>query len=206
MIMQGIAVLQLKEGLLSRFYSETRSFYSLRMSRHVFFAGLVMFLLFFKPDFLRAFGNDGPPISITSPDNGTTFPHADIRDHKLIWYAKRKMLVACVTFTDARQNDGTSNDDTHYFDLPGVTFDEAKGVFSATSKKGEVIPVAHYTKMLFLKTIEVLPNATVRIMCPQGEITVILEAIPSNDPAMHQVPPVTDPDATKPVNFNQLFK
>jgi len=174
------------------------------MRRHVVF--LILALLSFKPDLLHAQGDDGLPISITSPDTGTTFPHADIRNHSLIWYAKRKMLVASVTFTDARQNDGTSNDDTQYFDLPGVTFDEAKGIFTATSAKGEVIPVAHFKKILFLKTIEVLPNANIRIMCPGGYITVILEAISPNDPLMHKPPPDTNPDSTQAVDLNKLFK
>jgi len=176
------------------------------MFRSGFFSFLVLALLFFKPDFLHAWGDDGPPISITSPDTGSTFPHADIRSHKLIWYKNRKMLVACVTFTDARQNDGTANDDTYYFDLPGVSYDEAKGIFTATSAKGEVIPVAHFKKMLFLQTIEVLPNANIRIMCPGGEITVILEAISPNDPAMRKPPPETSPDSTQGVNLNKLFK
>jgi hypothetical protein len=176
------------------------------MSRLVLFSFLVLALLFSRPEFLHAFGDDGPPISITSPNTDTTFPHADIRTHKLIWYKNRKMLVACISFTDARQNDTTSNDETYYFDLPGVTFDETKGIFTATSAKGEVIPIAHFKKTLFLKTIEVLPNANIRVMCPGGQITVILEAMSPNDPAMRKAPPETDPDSTKGVNFNQLFK
>ena len=116
------------------------------------------------------------------------------------------MLVACVSFADARQNDSSSNDDTHYFDLPGVTFDETKGIFTATTAKGEVIPVARYTKSLFLKTIEVMPNANIRIMSPQGNITVILEAISPNDPALRKPSSAADADGTQKVNFNTLFK
>ena len=90
-----------------------------------------------------------------------------------------------MTFTDAEQNLGDPNDDMHEFRLPGIRFDEAKGVFLATTARGEVIPVARLKKTLFLKSIEVLPNARVRILHPRGVITVVLEAISPNDPAMH---------------------
>ena len=172
------------------------------MTRRVLF--LIIALLLFRPGILPA-DDDGPPISITSPDAGTTFSHAEIKNHSLLWYKNRKMLVACVTFTDAQQNNGQPNDDTHYFQLPGVSFDEAKGLFTATSAKGEVIPVARIKKSLFFKVIEVLPNANVRIMYPRGYITVVLEAISPNDPAMRAPPPQTNPDGTHSVELKSLL-
>jgi len=149
-------------------------------------------------------GDDGPPISITSPDAATTFAYGSIKNHSLIWNISQKILIARVTFTDANQNNGTANDDTHEFRLPGVTFDEAKGVFSATTAKGEVIPVAHFKKVLFIKSIETLPNAVVRIIHPRGNITVILEAISPNDPAMHPSPTNSDPDSTHKVDIDKI--
>ena len=85
-----------------------------------------------------------------------------------------------------------------------MTLDEAKGIFFATSAKGEVIPIARLKKTLFLKTIEVLPNAAVRIQHPRGDITVILEAISPNDPAMH-AQPGTNPNGTHQLDLNKLL-
>lgn len=161
-------------------------------------------LLLIFPGMLCAWNDDGPPISITSPQNGTTYPKASIKNRALIWNKGRKMLIVCVTFTDNRESSGSSNDDTHYFDLPGVTFDEAKGIFYAASIKGESIPVAHIKKALFMKSIEVTPNAIVRVMYPRGDITVRLEAISPNDPAMHPKP--IDPDATHDVPIKDLLQ
>jgi hypothetical protein len=65
--------------------------------------------------------------------------------------------------------------------------------------------VAHYKKTLFIKSIEVLPNARVRIVHPRGVITVILEAISPNDPAMHPPADDSDPDATHSVDLGQIL-
>jgi hypothetical protein len=179
------------------------------MSRHALVLVIALFL--FGPASLFAWQNDGPPIAITSPDTGTTFSHADIKSHSLIWQKKSKSLVAVITFSDARDTDSQAPDDTHYFQLPGVTFDEAKGIFTAVAASGEIIPVARIKKSLFLKSIEVMPNANVRIMAPGGDITVILEAISPNDPAMHPKSAKdsnsdSDPDATNKINLKDLLK
>ena len=169
---------------------------------------LIITLLLLGPVSLFGWNNDGPPISITSPTKGTTFARCDIKNHSLIWNKGRKMLMVVVTFTDGQQNMGTPQDDTHYFDLPGVSFDEAKGIFTATAIGGEVIPVARITKALFIKSITVLPNANVRIMHPRGDITVVLEAISPNDPAM-KAPPPKNPndngDGTHNVDLKSLL-
>jgi hypothetical protein len=172
------------------------------MSRGLFL--FVLALTLFSPRLLPA-QDEGPPISITSPDVATTFVYGTIKNHALIWDKNRKALIARVTFTDADQNLGQPNDDTHEFRLPGVTFDEAKGVFFATTAKGEVIPVAHVKKTLFIKSIEVLPNANIRILHPRGNVTVILEAISPNDPAMHPPPDNSNPDASHKVDINKIL-
>ena len=150
--------------------------------------------------------DDGPPppISITSPDPGTTFAFGTVKDHTLIWRKSDKMLIARVTFTDAELNNGQSNDDTHEFRLPGVTYDASKGVFFATTSKGELIPVAHFKKVLFFNSIEVLPNAHVTISHPRGVVTVRLEAISPDDPAMHSSPPA-DSDREHRVDIDKVL-
>jgi hypothetical protein len=77
-------------------------------------------------------------------------------------------------------------------------------VFFATTAKGELIPVAHIKKVLFVKSIETTDNAAVRVLHPRGgNVTVILEAISPNDPAMH--PPVpANGDGTHPVDINSI--
>jgi hypothetical protein len=148
--------------------------------------------------------DDGPPISISSPDTGSTFVYGTLKGRQLYWDRRDKMLIARVTFTDASLLDNNSpQDDTMEFRLPGVAFDEAQGVFSATSAKGDVIPIARIKKALFIKTIQVLPNARVRIIRDRGTVNVILEAISPNDPAMHPAP--TDPDGTHAVSFDKLL-
>jgi hypothetical protein len=150
--------------------------------------------------------DEGPPISITSPDAATTFATGTMKSHALIWKKNEKVLIARVTFTDAEQNLGQPNEDTHEFRLPGIRFDEAKGVFFATTAKGEVIPVARIKKVLFIKTIETTPNAAVRVLHPTGgNVTVILEAISPNDPAMHPAPANSDPDATHKVDIHKVL-
>jgi hypothetical protein len=184
------------------FVFKEQTSYSLNMSRSLFFLALALVLV--SPRILPA-QDDGPPISITSPDAATTFAFGEIKNHALIWNKGQKMLIARVTFTDANQNLGQANDDTHEFRLPGVTFDPVKRIFSATTAKGEVIPVAHFKKVLFIESIETLPNAVVRVVHPKGVVTVILEAISPNDPALHPSPDNSDPDATHPVDIDKIL-
>ena len=173
------------------------------MTRSLFF--LVLALMLFRPGSLPALENNGPPIAITSPDTATTFAYGTIKSHVLIWNKNQKMLIARITFTDAEMNSGQPNDDEHDFRLPGVTFDEAKGLFFATSAKGEVIPVARLKKVLFFNAIETTPNARVRVIYPRGDVTVILEAISPDDPAMHAPPSDTNPDDTHQVDSNKIL-
>ncbi len=167
-------------------------------------AFLALVFLFNVPASLVAQEDERPPISITSPDNGVTFAYATIKSHSLVWNKNLNMLQAVVTFTDGQMNQGQPNDDTHEFRFPGVTFDQAKGVFYATTRDGVVIPIAHIKKALFFNSIVPYPNARVRIIYPRGNITVILEAIPPTDPAMHPAP--TDPDGTHAVDIKSTLQ
>jgi hypothetical protein len=148
--------------------------------------------------------DDGPPISISSPDVATTFAFGSIKNRSLFWSKTRQVLIARVTFTDDQQDSGGPVDDSHDFRLPGVTLDPAKGIFYATSPKGLVIPVARYKKTLFITNIEILPNAVVRVRREHGSVSVILEAISPDDPAMHPKP--DDSDGTHQVDIKQLLQ
>jgi len=164
---------------------------------------LLLFLLA-SPAAALAQDDTPPPISITSPDTGSTYAFGSLKSRSLYWSARDHMLIARVTYTDSDALENNSpQDDTMEFRLPGITFDNTKGVFSATSAKGEVIPVAHMKKTLFLKTIEILPNARVRVIRERSTVTVILEAISPNDPAMHPSP--TNPDGEHKVDIRQIL-
>ena len=147
--------------------------------------------------------DDGPPISITSPDTASTYAYGTIKNHALVWNKAAKVLIARVTFIDAQQDNSQAIDDTHDFRLPGVTFNPTTGIFSATTAKGEIIPVARVKKVLFINSIETLPNAVVRVLHPKGNVTVILEAISPNDPSMHGPP--DNPDGTHQVDIDKIL-
>jgi hypothetical protein len=164
-----------------------------------FLAALFLFAL----PVLALAQDDGPPIAIMSPDTGSTFVYGTLKSRSLVWIKRDKMLIARVTFTDSGQDSSSQQDDTEDFRLPGVRFDEAKGIFSATTAKGEVIPVAYIKKVLFVKSIEVLPNARVRVRHDHGVVNVTLEAISPSDPAMHAAPP--DPDDEHSVDSNKIL-
>ena len=173
------------------------------MSRRVLFSLLGSLLL--APRLISA-ADDGPPIAITSPDKATTYAFGSIKSHALIWDKKRQLLIAQVVFIDPETASGQPEDDEHEFRLPGVCFDESKGLFYAVSARGETIPVAHIKKELFFKSIEILPNANVSIEHPHGNVTVTLEAISPNDPAMHAPSPDTSPDDGHQVNINNIVQ
>ncbi len=148
--------------------------------------------------------DEGPPIAITSPDVGTTYVYGSLKSRQLYWNKRAKMLIARVTYTDSEMVDNNSpQDDTMDFHLPGVAFDETRGIFTATTAKGVVIPIAHLKKSFFVKTIEILPNARVRVIRDHGNVTVVLEAISPDDPAMHPAP--TNPDGTHSVDFSHML-
>jgi hypothetical protein len=148
-------------------------------------------LLFPLSPLARAF-DDGPPIVIKSPDSATTFVYATIKQHQLLW--NHGQLFARVVFASVDDEGGSANDqDEHDFRLPGVTFDEKKGVFFAMTAAGDAIPIAHIKKTLFLKTIEPLPNANVIVQHPHGNVSVVLEAIRPDDAAMHPGPAAAPP-------------
>ena len=140
-----------------------------------------------------------PPIEITSPDKATTFAYGSIKQHQLYWDRPKNELIARVVFEDVNQEGGAAQNDVLDFRLPGIQFDSGRGIFYATTTNGEKIPVASYSHRLFLKSVATLPNAVVRIQHPHGKVTVILEALRPNDPALKAAavaPAVAHPEVT----------
>jgi hypothetical protein len=151
-----------------------------------------------------AIADDAPPIAITSPDQATTYPFGSIKQHSLIWDKKRQMLIARIVFMDVNPTP-QDPDDTHDFRLPGVRLDATKNLFYAISAKGEAIPVAKIQRELFLKAIEMLPNAAVRVQHTHGQVTVILEALRPDDPALKAHPAETNSEGGHSIDIQDLF-
>ena len=152
-----------------------------------------------------ALADDAPPIAITSPDQATTYPLGSIKEHSLIWDKKRQVLIARIVFADVDSSAASNTEDTCEFRLPGVSFDRARGLFYAASAKGEIIPVAKIRKELFLQVIEMLPNAAVRVQHPHGQVTVILEALRPDDPALKAHPGETNSEGGHSIDIQDLF-
>ena len=170
-------------------------------ARSLLRCGLILSLAAFLALPLPAQVDDAPPIVVQSPDTGTTYVYGSIKNHSLTWDKKEKMLIAHVSFVDLQDSGGTGNEDSHDFRLPGVKLDEAKGIFYACTSKGEAIPVAHFKKtLLFIQGIEVLPNARVRIQRDGGNVSVVLEALRPDDPALK-----APPGDTHQINFQDLL-
>jgi hypothetical protein len=151
---------------------------------------------------VRAF-DDAPPVSITSPDQATTYSLNSIRTHELVWDDKRQLLIAHVVFVPLDSDGGPADEDAHDFRLPGVRFDRATGLFSAVSSKGDIIPVARMKKTLFLKTIETLPNAIVRIQNHRGQVGVVMEAVRADSPALRAP---LEADQPHTIDVKQIFR
>ncbi len=145
--------------------------------------------------------DSGPPIVITSPDHAVTFTYGSVKERRLYWNPRAGGLVAHIVFEDENQSGGVVNDDTLEFRLPGVTLDASRGIFYATTTTGEKIPVASFRHELFIKYVATLRNAIVRIQHPRGKVTVILEALRPDDPALKAKAP-TDDDALTPHTFD----
>jgi hypothetical protein len=128
---------------------------------------------------------DGPLISIVSPDTAATYVYGSIKDQGLIWNNKEQLLIIHVTFINGQDGSGYAREDIHDFRIPGVTLDEAKGIFFARSAKGEIVPVARIRKTLFIKSIETLPNSAVHIQMSRGNVSVTLNAVSPDDPGLH---------------------
>lgn len=148
-----------------------------------------------------------PAISIESPDTATTFAFGLIKNRSLVWSESKKILLAQVTFQEPDGTSLTGNDDTHDFRLPGISFDKAKQIYFATTATGEVIPIARRKKSFPFSTIEILPNAIVRVHHPHGVVSVTLEAIRPSDLARVQKEQEGSgsPDGTHTINIQDLL-
>jgi len=120
------------------------------------------------------------PVIITSPDQCETLADSSIQSRGLHWNARRHALTAVITFSNINYASHVEerHDDTFGFLLPGVKYDEAKNVFYVVARNGERTPIATFKPLLFGKTIQLLPGATVFVNEHYGKISVTLRTSP----------------------------
>ena len=117
-------------------------------------------------------------ISITSPDHAQTFAYGEMISHQLYVEQPHGELVARITFTNSPYADGNDprRDESFDFRFPNVRFDSARRVFFASSRRGELIPVARLWQGLACRWIDLVPGAKVYLLKESGWVTATLTA------------------------------
>jgi hypothetical protein len=115
-------------------------------------------------------------ISITSPDHVQTFAYGEMLWHQL--YGERGELAARITFSNLPYagDDEPRRDETFDFRFPGVQFDPARRTFFASSRRGELIPVARFRNDPDFGWIDLAPGAKIYLLKESGRVTTILTA------------------------------
>jgi hypothetical protein len=115
-------------------------------------------------------------ISITSPDHVQTFAYGEMLWHQL--YGQRGELAARITFSNLPYagDDEPRRDETFDFRFPGVQFDPARRTFFASSRRGELIPVARFRNDPDFGWIDLAPGAKIYLLKESGRVTTILTA------------------------------
>ena len=117
-------------------------------------------------------------VTIASPTKGQTQAFSTILWKQLRWDPAARALIASVTFSNYEyvSQDEPREDDRFDFVFPGITLDEASGIFYARDPSGESIPVARRTHVLFFPVIQLLPGGQVSILKVSGKVTAELTA------------------------------
>jgi hypothetical protein len=115
-------------------------------------------------------------LMIRSPNSAQTYSAHSIQWEQLRWLPRERAFVASITFSnlDYESRDEPRRDERFDFFLPGVSFDERKGIFYAFGKGGERIPVAAIAHELIGKEIKLLPGSTIQITTRSGKVAVAL--------------------------------
>jgi hypothetical protein len=115
-------------------------------------------------------------ISITSPDHVQTFAYGETLWHQL--YGERGQLAARITFSNLAYagDEEPRRDESFDFRFPGVQFDPARRTFFASSRRGELIPVARFRNDPNFGWIDLAPGAKIYLLKESGRVTTILTA------------------------------
>jgi hypothetical protein len=71
--------------------------------------------------------DDGPLITIQSPETASTFAYGSIKSRSLMWNKQKRMLFAHITFVDGEDGSASANQDSFDFEFPGVMLDDTQG-------------------------------------------------------------------------------
>ena len=117
-------------------------------------------------------------VRITSPDHAQTFAYGEMLSRRVYLDRTAGDLSAQVTFTNQPYAD--SNDpptqESFEFRFPGVRFDSARRAFFATSRHGELIPVARFGTGLACGWVDLAPGAKIYLVKDSGRVTATLIA------------------------------
>jgi hypothetical protein len=115
-------------------------------------------------------------LTIPSPNQGQTRSQSSISRYGLHWNKSQQKFTAIITFSNANYiaEADRQDQDTFTFELPGVLFDPEKNVFYAVSDSGQRMTIAESKRVLFGKSIELLPSATIYAEKNHGAVTVKL--------------------------------
>jgi hypothetical protein len=117
-------------------------------------------------------------IRVTSPDHAQTFAYGEVVWHQLYLEPTSGGLEARITFSNlpyASSNE-PRRDEPFDFRFPGIKFDAARGVFFASDRRGESIPVARLRGGPACRWIDLAPGAKIYLLKESGRVTAILTA------------------------------
>jgi hypothetical protein len=117
-------------------------------------------------------------IGITSPDHAQTFAYGEMLWHQLYLECRGGQLAARITFSNLPYagDDEPRRDESFDFRFPGVQFDAARRAFFASSRRGELIPVARFRNDPDFGWIDLAPGAKIYLLKESGRVTTILTA------------------------------
>jgi hypothetical protein len=118
------------------------------------------------------------PVVTRSPETAETYADNTILWHQLRSLSGSQALVATITFSNINyvSDNEPRHDETFNFPLPGVKFDPQTGTFFVHGADRRTIAVAVLRRKLFVKSIELLPNAQIQVTHCDGRIVVNLVA------------------------------
>jgi hypothetical protein len=117
-------------------------------------------------------------ISVTSPDHAQTFAYGEMIWHQLYLDRTAGELAARITFSNLPYvgDDTPRRDESFDFRFPGAQFDSARRTFFASSRHGELIPVARFREGLACGWVDMAAGAKIYLVKESGRVTATLTA------------------------------
>jgi hypothetical protein len=115
-------------------------------------------------------------ISVTSHNHPQTFAYGETLWHQL--YCERGELAARITFSNSPYagDDEPRRDESFDFRFPGIQLDPARRAFFASSRHGELIPIARFRDGPAFGWVDLTPGAKIYLLKESGRVTATLTA------------------------------